>query len=343
MLATSIPVMLCVPARDEAALLPQLVRSLGVLRIAPHTLTVCLYLDGCTDASQAVLQRSVADFPFGLVVRSGARSPCPNAGSARRAAMAIGLEILGDRDGLLFSTDADSCPHADWIDAGVAALQVADVVTGRILRISAAADPVQTRVETYYDRLHRLRRRIDPVPWEASDTHHFTGAANLAIRSSVYRAIGGFRPIAHGEDATLLDDAARAGWRVRRDAAMLVDTSSRRIGRAEQGLATGLSLLAGGQSPMVAHPAAAAWQWHAQAAARHAFAAMDQPDQRVGLGRLLALSADHVLGVARDCPNAEAFATRIVPSSPVHAGAVTLEAAETALSLLEQERCEVAA
>lgn len=342
-LIDALPAIVCVPARDEEDALPTLLKALRELAVAPAGLAVCIHLDGCSDGSALLLERAAPALPFRLVVESGRASDEANAGTARRAAMAMGLRLLGDRDGLLFTTDADSAPHRDWIAAGRRALALADVAAGRIVRADAARDPEQSRIEHYYDRLHRYRRMIDPVAWEARDTHHFSGGANLAARASAYRAIGGFRPLAAGEDATLLDDAARAGLRVRRDAAMVVETSSRRSGRVAGGLAGTLRALDAGRQAGVAHPRGAAWQWRAQAAARDSFAVINDAGVRGGLGKRLALSADHVLGVARDCPNAEAFAMRIVPAAPVDRQTVTLTEAEDILTKLENEWCEIAA
>ncbi|KQO53022.1 glycosyltransferase [Sphingomonas sp. Leaf257] len=165
----------------------------------------------------------------------------------------------------------------------------------------------------------------------------------MAVRASAYRAIGGFRPLPSGEDARFLDDAARAGFRVRRDGAMAVDTSSRRDGRVAGGLADMLRALDHGEVPSMADPRGSAWQWHAQAAARRSFATINQMDVRVALGQILGLTADHVLGVARDCPNGEAFAMRIVPAPAVHDAMVSLTAAEDILGELESRWCEVAA
>lgn len=306
-------------------------------------MTVCIHLDGCDDNSEAILRRAAADIAIPLIVATEKTPGDANAGAARRKAMAMGLTVLADGEGLLFTTDADSRPRPDWIKAGLAALHAADAVAGRIMRLGGAADPGQSRIERYYDRLHRFRRLIDPVPWEAHSTHHFTGGANMAIRASAYRAIGGFAALPFGEDATLLDDAARAGFRVRRDAAMVVDTSSRRTGRAPHGLASALSALDTGRLPTVAHPHAAAWQWRAHAAARQAFQRIQWLDVRAELGQRLGLTPDHVLGVARDCPNAEAFAMRIVPASPTASGMVSLAVAEEALAALEAGRSDVAA
>lgn len=337
------PVVIGVPARNEEAMLPGLLAALAALAVDRSALDVCLYLDDCRDGSAALLARLAPTLPFRLTVAQGGAGAAPNAGAARRAAMALGLQRLGGAEGLIFTTDADSKPRRDWIGAGRNALREAEVVAGRIVRSHAAADPRASRVEYYYDRLHRYRRSIDPVGWEARDTHHFSGGANIAIRASAYRLLGGFLPLPSGEDARLLDDASRAGLRVRRDAAMVVETSSRREGRIAGGLAGLLRALDHGEQPRMADPRGAAWQWRAQAAARRGFAMMDRADARSALGARLGLSADHILGVARDCPNGEAFAMRVVPAPPVDWGTVSLTEAEDILTALECRDREVAA
>lgn len=324
-------------------MLPGLFAAIGQLSIDRDALHVCLYLDDCADGSVELLSQIGSTLPFRLTVAHGGRGGEPNAGAARRAALAMGLELLAGREGLLLTTDADSRPHRDWIVAGRRGLREAEVVAGRIIRIHGAADTQQCRIEHYYDRLHRYRRAIDPVPWEARDTHHFSGGANMAIRASAYRMIGGFVPLPSGEDARLLDDAARGGLRVRRDAAMVVETSSRRQGRIAGGLAGLLRALDQGEQPALADPRGAAWQWRGQADARRSFAMIDRSDVRIVLGERLGLTADHLLGVARDCPNAEAFAMRVVPAPPVHAGMVSLSEAEDILTELETRWCDIAA
>lgn len=328
------PAILCIPVRDEAAALPALLAALARLD-GRARLDLCFYLDGCSDRSESVLRAATGRHRLHIV--AGPRAADANAGRARRAAMAIGLALPHAADALLFTTDADSLPAPDWIAAGAAALRHADVVAGLIVRQHGAADRGQSRIEAYYDRLHACRRRLDPVPWEALATHHFSGGANIAIRAACYRAIGGFRPLPSAEDATLLDDAARAGFRVRRDAALVVATSSRRDGRAPQGLAGSLRALDDGVIPQVAHPHDIAWQAAAQAAARRAFATIGDGDCRDVLGAHLGLGADHILGVARDCPNAEAFAMRIVPAPPIRRDPVPLAVAEAILTDLEAQ------
>ncbi len=338
-----LPAIVCIPARRERRMLPALLQSLTQLQVGARRTAFCFYLDGRDDAGEALLRDAAATLPGRVHVMIGEDHPEPNAGRARRAAMTFGLTLTASENALLFTTDADSQPAPDWISAGAAALRVADVVAGLILRQDGTRDRDQTRIERYYDRLHAYRRRIDPVPWEADATHHFGGGANMAIRAGVYQAIGGFRPLPSAEDATLLDDAARAGFRVRRDAAMIVHTSSRRDGRARGGLAGALRSLDGGEVQRVAHPDGAAWQALAQAMARRSYAGIEDAAVRATLGAFIGLSGDHVLGVSRDCPTAEAFAMRVVPAPPMAGHLVALDEAEAALAALEDGWCEVAA
>jgi hypothetical protein len=195
---------------------------------------------------------------------------------------------------------------------------------------------LQDRIETYYDALFAWRRRIDPVAWEAPATHHCGGGANLGIRADAYRMLGGFLPLASGEDARLLDDASRAGLRVRRDAACVVCTSDRRTGRAVAGLASALRQLdtTDAQTLEVAHPADMAWQYRMHAAARTAYEVGSLDAVAAALG----LTLDHVRGVARECPNEEAFAMRIVPIPPGGMRSVPLPMAEAELARLVGER-----
>lgn len=245
--------------------------------------------------------------------------------------MMLGLREVGLAEGLLLSTDADSIPDAEWLQAMLAGLRRADLVVGKIMR-EGSANPLQNRVEAYYDRVVLLRRRLDPVPWEAVSIHHHVGGANIGIGAEIYRALGGFAPLAHGEDARLIDDAGRAGFRVRRDAACIVCTSARHIGRAQGGLATVLRAQegVGAEAIQVAHPIDVAWQYqrHAEVRAAHALDRLDLAAAAIGL------THDHVRGVARDCPNAEAFAMRIVPEPPTGMRTVPLTVAERELDLL---------
>ena len=74
-----------------------------------------------------------------------------------------------------------------------------------------------------------------------------------------------------------------------------------------------------------------------------AFARIDEPAVRALLGARFGLTADHVLGVWRDCPNAEAFAMRLVPAPPMADRSVSLDEAEAALTDLERATVDMVA
>ncbi|MGN5374208.1 glycosyltransferase [Sphingomonas hankookensis] len=322
---------ICIPVRDEAERLPRLFDALERLIVpAETTLFVSLLLDGCHDASAALAAIYRVRSRHGVSVAAVDRAPS-NAGRARDRAMRCGIEAAGD-DAILLTTDADSVPARDWLCAMVAGLAHADLVTGNVVRPGHGATPGQDRIEDYYGRLFALRRQADPVPWEAARTHHHASGANMGLRAATYVALGGFLPIERGEDARLVDDAARAGLRVRRDAASVVRTSDRRVGRAHGGLATVLREIdqRGLDGVSVAHPADQLWQYRMQGLARASFAvgAFEPLSARLGY------SPDHVLGVARDCPNAEAFAMRIVPVPPGGMRQVPFVTAEATLDAL---------
>ncbi|KQS02193.1 glycosyl transferase family 2 [Sphingomonas sp. Leaf357] len=329
---------ICVPVRDEAALLPRFLDALAAQDRQDFTL--CILFDGCADASVAIVTARAASLPFGILTAEVAAG-APNAGLARRRAMELGLSVLDD-DGMIVSTDADSVPARDWSSANAAALAVAEVAAGRIVREGGRQNAVQDRVERYYDALFALRRAIDPVAWEAPETHHYTSGASLAFRASAYRALGGFEPIASAEDARLVDAAHHAGLRIRRDAAIRVATSARRSGRAIGGLADHLRKLDAGEAEAtMAHPEDAVWRYQRQAAARAAW-----PDFGAGRSTLAAaLDSDptRVERIALEAPNAEAFAMRVVPDRPGGERIVTLDTAEAALARISRNERVLAA
>lgn len=334
-------VAICVPVKNERTLLPHLLDALAVQVVPPgFEVAACFYFDGCTDDSVRVVRDHALPWPVRIAEGGGNRSA--NAGRARRRAMAIGVDLAASA---LLSTDADSVPASDWLAATCHALAEADIVAGRIVRQGAASLPAQCLIEDYYDRLYALRRRIDPVAWEAPATHHYTSGASLGFRADAYAATGGFEACAAGEDARIVDVARRLGLRVRHDAAVRVETSSRRVGRAVDGLADHLRAIdvAGSAIARTLHPELAAWKYHAHALARAEFATATDPAAAARLAAALDIGADAVRDLARCAANAEAFATCIVPDPPGDQEFVAIDVARQALAAIERQRMEVAA
>lgn len=159
-------------------------------------------------------------------------------GRARRLAVELALHVLGDRpDIVLVSTDADTVPSESWLTANLAALARADIVAGRIEQGEDRRNASHVRIAAFFDDLHRLSRMIDPVSWEARSTHHYSGGASLCFTAQTYLALGGFSDLERGEDAAFVAAAGWMGYRVRRDASVIVETSTRRRGRVMDGFA----------------------------------------------------------------------------------------------------------
>jgi len=322
---------IAIPLRNEVDRLPRLLSALAGQVDAPPFLC-CLFLDNCDDGSGELIARLAPKLPFPIVTECCFAGLAPNAGAARRRAMALALTHVAD--GTVMTTDADSQPAADWIATNLAALRRADIVAGRVVQAGPATSLLQDRVITYLDRLHALRRTLDPVPWESVETHHWTSGASLALTVDVYRQLGGFLELIHGEDAQLADAASRKGYRVRRDARVTVTTSSRRKGRVPHGFAATLAAYdADPDKPQVAHPADEAWRFALQAQARAAFGSREAEQALAGP---LGLPQREIAEVFSECRNGEAFASRIVGAPAGGMRIVSLAHAEAVLTGLGQ-------
>ena len=337
---------ICIPVRNEEVVLPASLDALAALKV-PRGIEIsfCFLLDGCSDRSAALIAAFAKDASRRVFTAATLDDGGSRAGKARAAAMDVGRRALGLRPGTaLLTTDADTLPARDWVTRNCEALRTSDVVAGRIVRDGKVELPIQDRLEIYFDRLHALRRAVDPVPWESPLTHHHVGGASLAFRAEAYSVLGGFRPLATAEDATIVDDAHRMGLRVRRDRDVVVTTSSRRHGRATDGLADHLRALAENSTPIrVQHPERASWQYRAHAMARASFGRLHEQGVVESLASRLTMSTEHVLRVAANTRNAEAFATQAVPEAPGPDNMISLDEAELAIAQLEQTRFDRAA
>lgn len=332
---------ICVPVRNEEQLLPDLLRSLAAQRgVDAKSVCLCFFLDACDDDSLGVLKAVPPDFPFARRLEQSDDPAPSNAGRARRRAMALGLEALGNDDaGVLLTTDADTIPAPDWVIANLAALRRADLVTGDIRQHENGFSQHHARVKAYFDRLHLLNALIDPVPWQATERHHHAGGASMALTCATYLSLGGFTEIARGEDAALVSVARQHGYRVRRDASVIVHTSMRREGRVEGGFAAHLHSLdeAGTAADLlVVDPHVAARQYRAHARARRVFRAPSKT-ALASLAEHVGVEAAAVSSLLANCGTDEAFAVRLVPM-PVEAPPLPLAEAERRLARLVGHR-----
>lgn len=304
----TVPTAVCVPVRDEAERLPTLLLALAG-QIEAKDYDVCLLFDG----DQPGLQRQAQDLAgaagLSLSCRTMVRQPQANAGRARRAAMALGLETLGAHPAaLVLSTDADSVPAPDWVAANRRALREVDVVAGHIRREAYPVRPGRDRLERYLENLYRLERMVDPIDHEPPPGHPSLGGASLGFRAEVYRALGGFQTLATAEDTTLADAARRRGYRLRRDHKVQVTTASRLTGRAPGGLAEELRRQnANTVAVRVEHPLDALARFRRSALARQLFADPTDPQSLAALAEAADRRPPQLVHLAQQSPSADAL------------------------------------
>lgn len=215
-----------VPVRDEEDSLEACLDALAEAarrvedRARVHLVVV---LDRCTDRSAALARRrGVLTVPL----------LAGNVGRARAAGCEVTLAHAGP-DTWLTTTDGDSQVDPTWFSRHLDAIDHGwDALVGTVA------------VHDWRGHSEVTRRRLerDYAAALAGDHRHVHGA-NLGVRGAAYRAVGGFRALATGEDVALVADLERAGFRIRRTRSAPVVTSARRHGRAPAGFAANLRRL----------------------------------------------------------------------------------------------------
>ncbi|MBD8909329.1 glycosyltransferase [Methylorubrum zatmanii] len=245
------PAVVCVPARNEAERLPRLLRALaaqeGFSAAAP--LKVIVVANNCTDGtadSARALEGSGAIDRLALrLIEATYVGIDAHVGTARRRALDEGaawLEAAGTPHGALLTTDADAWLDPSWVGANLRALERAEIVGGRLVIDEDETDPAlaafHARVERYWSGVRALEDALDPPPHDPAPRHGDHTGGSLALRASLYRAVGGLPAIPRGEDNALVAAVQRAGGRLRHCPAVSVRVSARTAGRAEGGMAT---------------------------------------------------------------------------------------------------------
>ncbi|HEV1999851.1 MAG TPA: glycosyltransferase family A protein, partial [Xanthobacteraceae bacterium] len=196
-----------VPARDAAATIGAALDGLARQQTA-HEFEVIVVDDGSRDATAAIAAGSrIAP----RVLEQPAAGP----------AVARNRGARGARAGVLAFLDADCVPSPGWLDAGLAAMQEADLVQGAV-----HADP------------QAPAGPFDRTLWVTSQSPLFE-SANLFVQRALFERLEGFeswlRPVGGkelGEDVVFGWSARRAGARTAFSAQALVHHAvfPRRVG-----------------------------------------------------------------------------------------------------------------
>lgn len=310
--AAGCPAVVAIPVRNEAARIGACLEALAAQRGA-GPFRVLLLLNGCTDGTAGVARARAAALPFPLLLRHAALPPDrAHAGEARGRALdaaAALLEREGHPDGLLLTTDADSCAAPDWLAATRAELAGgAEAVAGTVEydpdELAGLPAPLRRRMalESDYDALlAKLEAALDPVACDFWPRHRTASGASLAVRLRSYRRAGGLPRLPVGEDRAMVAALRAVDAPVRHSLAVRVLTSCRTEGRAAGGAADTLRrrLQAPEEhcDPLLEHAAAAAHRWRARAALRQLHARGDAAGAARWAARLL-LNSDFLASFA---------------------------------------------
>ena len=263
------PICVCVPARNEQERLPRLLRALAE-QVWDFPLPVVIGLNNTSDGSRDVAQRLGIEVGGRLQVVVDERNFSPgeaHAGSARRQAMDVGLEIVGGDDhAVLLTTDADARPPKDWVRRNIEGIAAgADLVGGALTldedeTVSTLVRSRWDALSAYWRAVRAIEDEIDPVAWDPPPRHGDHTGGSLATTVAAYRAVGGVPAIPVGEDAAFVMKARALGFRLTHPASVWTRVSPRTDARAIGGMATKMQALASHDPDAMAAPSLEQWR-----------------------------------------------------------------------------------
>jgi hypothetical protein len=234
---------------------------------------VILFANNCSDDSVAISRRFSEHHPNLVLHIVEKMLPTTQAyiGWVRKRLMDEAhyrLMQLGRNQGVIASTDGDTCVAPDWIAATLYEISCGvDAVGGRIVTdrrdraaLAAYARACHLREVGYRFLIAELEAYLDPDPFDALPRHFQHYGASLAVTAQMYQKAGGLPPVRKSEDVALYQALVRVNARFRHSPQVRVTTSARQSGRAESGLASQLqkwSAMGLDKQPFFVEPAGA--------------------------------------------------------------------------------------
>lgn len=238
------PIVIAIPAKDEAERLGACLLALGAQRGARAD-AVVLVVNNTRDGSAGVAHALAPSLPFALVVvEHDFPVVLACAGQARRMAMERAAVLAGER-GALLTTDADGRVALDWLARNLAHLGAGvDAVAGCAELDPAEARAIPARLHeddarecAYAAVLDEIASVLDPDPCDPWPRHMEHSGASIGITVAAYRSVGGIPPVPLGEDRAFFAALRRADTRIRHAPEVKVTVSGRTDGRAPGGMA----------------------------------------------------------------------------------------------------------
>lgn len=219
-----------IPACNEAVMLPRCLASVQAAMaqtalVQPEVALGCtVVLDSCRDGSAGVVQASEAR---GLVIDDGLVGVARHVGAATVLAESMALGLRTD-EVWIACTDADTVVPVHWLSGHLELAAAHDAVIGTVEPLGLGNKRVL--------RQWRVNHRLE-------EGHPHVHGANLGIRGSTYRRLGGFRALGCDEDIDLVERLRAHTDRWVATDTVRVRTSARRTGRLRGGFSDYLSTL----------------------------------------------------------------------------------------------------
>lgn len=246
----------CVPARDEAALLPDCLAALraSLAAVGSARSAILVLANNCADETYRIAADAArSDGPPILACDATFASAIADIGHVRRFALEWAAALCGP-EAILLSTDADTLVAPDWAAALAATLdQGAAMAYGPVLSKQTIASLDQRAASMA--ELEDALRTVQADLWAALVPSHSQalgltpGAASMAVRASAYCDIGGLPPLPVAEDRALAERFITKGHVVAFADDAQVHSSVRLSGRVTGGMADTLATRCAGDGP----------------------------------------------------------------------------------------------
>jgi hypothetical protein len=354
----------CIPARDEAALIGATLTALTVQRgiagepLAPFLFDVIVYANNCSDRTAAVAREIAAHAPHVpiFVLEATLRPPAAHIGIARKHVLDLAAARFmraGRPDGIVASLDSDTVAAEQWVAWIAHEMRGRDAVAGHVTiaerdqeRLLAPVRLLYARELTYRRVLAEVEALIDPLPEDPQPRHGSFVGASFAVTAACYLAAGGLPPKRRLEDVAFVGALRRIDARIRFSPNVRAATSARLSARVDGGFGTFIADLhayaRSGESFSVEHPQLTLDNLAVRAAVRRIRQSQERFDDVARVTQILGLPSRMWLpSVERDMPLGtvyERLTTRAAASRHRYPNVPVEEAIEALLAAASEAR-----
>ena len=234
-----------IPAHNEAEDITQCLTAIVAARKDARTkyphlnVSIWCVADNCTDDTENIVLKNFTDVDNLHLLQVDFRKPglTRDYGIQQFFAYVHRFSSCPAHNAWVAMTDADTVVPLNWLtDPITAANNGTDCVVGT----------VEPRKSELGDQVYNLwRERHD-----FCEGHKHIFGANLGVRASAYQQVGGFLPLLHSEDSSLVKAVEDAGFEMLKTDRIRAVTSGRVQGRVVHGFSTYLAdLIAEKASP----------------------------------------------------------------------------------------------